>query len=48
VAKGKQPQRVMVVLNQPQKVLDGIELPRSEIRVVAVEECHAQHTKTLK
>jgi mannose/fructose/N-acetylgalactosamine-specific phosphotransferase system component IIB len=48
VAKGKQQQRVLVVLKQPQRVLDGTEFPQIEIRVVAVGECHAQHPKTLK
>jgi type II secretory pathway predicted ATPase ExeA len=39
--------RVVAVLEQPQRVLTGEYLPRSEFRVVAVEECHAQNTKTL-
>jgi hypothetical protein len=39
--------RVVAVLKQPQHVLANGDLPRSEIRVVAVEECHAQNTKTL-
>jgi hypothetical protein len=38
---------VVAVLEQPQHVLAGEYLPRSEFRVVAVEECHAQNTKTL-
>jgi hypothetical protein len=37
----------MAVLEQPERVLAYQEMPQSEIRVVAVEECHAQHTKTL-
>jgi hypothetical protein len=39
--------RVVAVLEQPERVLANQEMPQSEIRVVAVEECHAQHTKTL-
>jgi hypothetical protein len=39
--------RVVVVLKQPERVLANDEMPQSEFRVVAVEECHAQHTKTL-
>jgi hypothetical protein len=39
--------RFVAVLKQPQRVLATPEMPQSEIRVVAVEECHAQHTKTL-
>jgi hypothetical protein len=39
--------RVVAILEQPQRVLVGEYLPRSEFRVVAVEECHAQNTKTL-
>jgi hypothetical protein len=39
--------RVLAVLEQPQRVLAGEYLPRSEFRIVAGEECHAQNTKTL-
>jgi hypothetical protein len=39
--------RVVAVLKQPQRVLANQEMPQSEIRVVAVEECHAQHTTPL-
>jgi hypothetical protein len=39
--------RFVAVLKQPERVLVNQQLPQSEFRVVAVEECHAQHTKTL-
>jgi hypothetical protein len=38
---------VVAGLKQPERVLANQKIPQSEIHVVAVEECHAQHTKTL-
>jgi hypothetical protein len=39
--------RAVAVLKQPQRVVAKEDLPQREFRVVAVEECHAQNTKSL-